>query len=254
MKNQDKIFKVLLNANKWDSKYFGLKIGNLEYHGARAPKNLTLDMICKKVKNAEKSGYKYLIFSFSDNQSYLHDILPKSGFTPSASYIDLVSPVDKKRYSSFEDKYDVKVATKSELVQAQDIAATAFRLSWTYRLKFASKKDIDSYHRTWVRNLHKGSVSTVFVAKFQGKIYGFLGIKENPKDKSARIILVAADKKMKGKGVGSALNHTAFGWAKGKNIKKIYVKTQAENVQALGFYKKHGFKLYSRDYKYHMYL
>lgn len=253
MKNQNRRFKVVLSANKWDSKYFGTKIGNLKYDGAKAPKNLILDMICKKVEYAKKKGYRYLVFSFLNNQSFLRKILLKKGFKLSASYVDLVCPVQKKDFSGDKTDYTVKPAKKDDLTSAVGIAARSFRLSRIYRLKFASRKNVDNYHRTWVRNLYKGKKSKVFVAISRGKIWGFLAVKEDAQAQTARIILIAADSKVKGRGVGSSLMRFVFDWAKEKKLKKMYVKTQSENYKAISFYKKHGFKIYSRDYKYHMY-
>lgn len=244
---------VHLHGNNWDSEYFGFKIGMITYEGPRNVLKARLsDMVQDALEKARKLGYKYLVFPATEGMTKITKIFKDEGFILADSGVDFKLDLRSVKVHGCTDMFDVTVANKDDLTGVKRIARTAFPLSRLYRLEFASKKDVDEYHAVWVSNLYKGRRSAVFAAKSGRKVRAFLAVSTDPVGRFARIVLIASGKGQRGKGAGSALMYYFIDWARGKGIKTVYVKTQKENVRAVKFYRKHGFKLYARDYKYHI--
>ena len=81
------------------------------------------------------------------------------------------------------------------------------------------------------------------VAIEKEKIIGFIiGVKTGID--SLRILMLAVDEKCRRKGMGSALlKRLQFNFPE---IRKIYLETRVDNIEAIQFYKKHGFKIVER--------
>lgn len=247
--------KISITYNKWDSEYFGKKIGDMRYSGpARISDAVASELIDKTVKKAASSKFNYLVFTFPQVRSFLRDPSEDNGFRLVDASVDfkLIS-----RKTSSERKisdYIVVKARKEDMPEVEKIAVYSFKLSRLYKIKFVKKKLAGDYHAMWVRNLYKNKGSLMFVAKLNGKVRGFLAATINKKGRSLRIILVASARNSQGKGVASSLMSHVLGVAKEQCLNTIYVKTQKENIAASKLYEKNGFKINSEEYKYHKYI
>lgn len=78
-----------------------------------------------------------------------------------------------------------------------------------------------------------------FVAELEGKSVGLLTYNIEGKD----LEIVSIDSLAEGKGVGGALMDAAKEKAKENNLEKVVLVTSNDNVDALKFYQKRGFRI-----------
>lgn len=91
---------------------------------------------------------------------------------------------------------------------------------------------------------------TIFVAKIQNKIVGYITFKINEKDnpimryrKQLEIEAICIDEKNREKGIGTQLLKYAKEYGKQNNCTDIYLTVNEENENAIKLYEKFGFKI-----------
>ena len=98
---------------------------------------------------------------------------------------------------------------------------------------------INRYHEIWLKNKTRNKDYLIFVVEKDGEVAGFVTINlKNSKD-SARMSLMAVDKKHRGMGLGEFLIKSMQ--LEGCRRKKdTHYRTQADNRFAVPIYKKMG--------------
>ena len=79
------------------------------------------------------------------------------------------------------------------------------------------------------------------IAEMNRKIVGFIDMKIHEKD--AKILGIAVDDSYMDMGIGSALLGSALELAKRRGKKKVLLKVEQCNENAINFYKRHGFNV-----------
>ncbi len=115
-----------------------------------------------------------------------------------------------------------------------------FRISYeSLTEKYSLELFLDIYH-SWPAG---------FLVAVTSEIIGFIaGTRDN---KSARILMLAVDKKIRGKGVGSALLNRFTIQCKTEGLKSISLEVRVSNKRAIEFYVNHGFQIISMLEKYY---
>jgi diamine N-acetyltransferase len=90
-----------------------------------------------------------------------------------------------------------------------------------------------------------------FVAVDEGKIIGYL-VGGNTKVENYRKVPKVAEldnmfvlKAYRGKGIGTMLHNAFLKWCEEKKVKILRVQATAQNIKAINFYRKNGFKDYT---------
>ncbi len=78
------------------------------------------------------------------------------------------------------------------------------------------------------------------VAERNGKVVGFL-IAIKPSSNEMRILMLAVDKLYRRKGIGSSLIKELI--LRHPELRKIYLEVKVNNIEAIKFYEKHGFRI-----------
>jgi ribosomal protein S18 acetylase RimI-like enzyme len=97
-----------------------------------------------------------------------------------------------------------------------------------------SEKDLEHHS--------KSETSKVFVAKEDDNILGLVTFYWQKWNMTGHIGVIGVSPSAQGKGVGKALCNKVFQFAKNIKIRKVYVDTSIENINAQIFYIKTGFK------------
>lgn len=215
----------------WDSDFFSFRIGLIELHS---------NIIHEKDLKEVISDFK-LIYLVSEN------------------------PVKKK----FECFYDCKIWFSIEEVEKSFIAdqqvflnnreLTPDLLQLTYESGHLSRfkrdpnfseENFKKLYKAWIINSLKGDMAdVVFVTKNKNKITGFVTVSIS--EKFGTVGLIAVSPKMRGMGLGKKLIERASNFCLEQNVNELRIPTQEENLKAINFYKKLGFKEISRKYIYH---
>jgi ribosomal protein S18 acetylase RimI-like enzyme len=229
-----------LKIDEWDSRFFNTSIARLTISG-KAKDLFLSEMLSDLMIRARGAKVRYLIVKLENSDGFHERILRRFSMKERGKSVDLKFSYDDRKKGAFFSEYDIHLLRSSDLGKIKDIASDAFRKSYFYRCGFAKRNAVDRYHARWVENLSKGKNTFIFTAKKDKEVAGFLILKLDKGERSARIILIAAHKKSRGRGVGRALMNRCIEWGEGR-IKEIFVKTQQNNSAAVMLYKKIDFK------------
>lgn len=129
-------------------------------------------------------------------------------------------------------------------------------------LRYMKKEDVDgvlavereSFSTPWSEKLFYDEVEnprTVYYVAVDddGEIVGYGGMWHVVDE--GQITNIAVKKDLRGKGVGSMLLAEIINWAKDKGIGVIQLELRESNLNALGLYKKYGFKVVGKRKEYY---
>ncbi len=106
------------------------------------------------------------------------------------------------------------------------------------------KENYKKYFLEVLRNVNK----RVYVADSEGELIGYIegvvrrGTKYMRYSKEASIRDFFVDKKYRKEGVGRELTDALIKWFKEKKVERIALSVNSENIPAIKFYEKYGFK------------
>ncbi|MBN1186718.1 MAG: GNAT family N-acetyltransferase [Bacteroidales bacterium] len=111
--------------------------------------------------------------------------------------------------------------------------------------------EFEKLYRSWVFNsVKKKYAFEVLVYKVNSEIVGLITLTDK-ESTSSEIGLFAVSKEFQSQGIGTILLKDAELVSIRKNYENMQVNTQQDNINAMNFYKKNGFVLYSKYYIYH---
>ncbi len=112
-------------------------------------------------------------------------------------------------------------------------------------------KIADRIYSLWMHNSATGlSAEKIFVARRGEKIQGMITC--SLFGEITHISLIAVDRRIRGKGIGTKLINTVISYAIGQGCNSIEVVTQINNFPACRLYEKCGFKSGSSYHQYHL--
>ena len=228
----------MVEPAKWDSEFFGRKIGVLTGDLA-SPEAVSADLAA-----AAADGFVYLtcrpavedapaIRTLGHAGFYLTDI----GVTWSSGVADYLAKAPPAPDGS------IRAATTADVPQLSAEAMTLFPLSRFYSDPFFSVEDADRLHAAWLANSVSGQAADAVLINPDA---GFVTCKLT-KDGGGEVALIGVWRTTRGRGAGRGLMTAAMRWFAGQGVKTVRVKTQVKNLQAMNFYHRLGFGLHATD-------
>lgn len=216
----------------WDSTFFGLKIGAINWEPE-------MSMHCLE-EQARASAYD-LVYIFASHT------------TCGIDYKHVDSKVIYSK-SLGDGKVDECVEIVDENIERDDLYRLALISGVYSRFKLDENFPSDAYNRMyteWMEMSIKGELADyIFVYKEHGRVRGMVTVKIN--NTTAILGLVAVDYDAQGQGVASKLIQTVENHlCKLGTIKTFNVATQLVNHSACHLYEKNGFKVSSITDIYH---
>lgn len=212
---------------KWDSKFFGLRIGRVDIHS-------TDECECLKSQDATLKESFDLIYVFTN-----HGL----GFSlANAKLVDekvvyVLSDISKSEPNLDVTLWDCGKGMTEDLLH---LALVSGRYS---RFKLDKSLPVGSYERLysrWIEQSVKGALaSEVFCYMVEGIPRGLITL--DNKNDIGTIGLVAIHEDFQHRGIGSAMMRHVIHYSKEKQIEKLIVATQLDNVPACRLYEKSGF-------------
>lgn len=97
-----------------------------------------------------------------------------------------------------------------------------------------------------VEALFKNDDTSKWVAEYDGKMAGYLGLREHPEDSMGEIHIIAVDPRFQRCGVGKGLIDFAFDWMVEKGFQMAFVETGDDrgHAPARASYESAGFERY----------
>jgi dTDP-4-amino-4,6-dideoxy-D-galactose acyltransferase len=110
--------------------------------------------------------------------------------------------------------------------------------------------EFERLYRAWIDKAINDRNAKVVGAFINDELIGFVSL--SLKSGVADIGLIAVHQKARGKYVGKKLLESAYQYATLHHSKTITVVTQENNIQALQFYLRNGFKIENKNYIFHL--
>lgn len=107
---------------------------------------------------------------------------------------------------------------------------------------FVSTAAAAELHRRWIKNSCNGRADAVLVAELNGQLAGFVTCRVDAATETGGIELIAVDSAHRGLGAGRKLMTGAQQWFASR-VKRVQVRTQANNALAVGLYQACGFRV-----------
>ncbi len=211
----------------WDSAFFKRKIGVL----TKVPSD---EVLRKLIRKARKNEYLYLTCRLKLSGVSEIQILEKNGF-----YLTDIGVVwEGQPDADFRPAISVTEASIKDAAMLKKISRGLFKDSRFYNDPFFSYDEAERLYQAWIDSSFNDREIKIFhVAK-----KGYITCKKLSRGRGD-IPLIGVTAGDQGKGIGSSLVYKAFEWFRMAGIKTVTVRTQANNVTAMNFYKGLGFSV-----------
>ena len=223
---------------KWDSEFFGRKIGVLTGELA-SPEAVAQDLAA-----AAADGFRYLTCRPPVEDAAAIRTLEHAGF-----YLTDVGVTWSHEVRSYLAKAAsvpagaVRAATTADVPRLSSEAMTLFRRSRFYSDPFFTTAEADRLHTEWLANSVSGQAADAVLIDPDA---GFVTCKLT-KDGYGMVALIGVWEASRGRGAGRSLMTAAMAWFAGRGVPVVRVKTQVKNLRAMNFYHRLGFDLHAMD-------
>lgn len=228
----------MIEALKWDSEFFGRKIGVLTGDLA-SPAAVAADLAA-----AAAGGFAYLTCRPPVEHAAAIRTLERAGFYLTDIGVTWSSEVrDYQAGAAAVPAGTIRAATSADVPQLSAAAMTLFPLSRFYADPFFSAEEADRLHAAWLANSVSGQAADAVLINPDA---GFVTCKLT-KDGGGEVALIGVWHASRGRGAGRDLMTAAVQWFAGRGVTTVRVKTQVKNLQAMNFYRRLGFGLHATD-------
>lgn len=139
----------------------------------------------------------------------------------------------------------IRPVCPSDVHELKRIAATSHSDTRFYADGNFPRASCDRLYETWIERSCEGWADQVLVAERNG-LHGYISLHLRANGQGT-IGLFAVASHARRMGIGRALVHSALDWFAGRNVRRVSVATQAQNIAALHLYQRAGFMVCSVD-------
>lgn len=221
---------------KWDTDFFGYKVGKLLLNDNNLDENLLIN-----------NDFK-LIYLFS-NEPLSEALVKKHNLFLSDEKIDLITNVSNLTYNKFENENLVELNILDD-----NLLDLTFQSGHFSRFKIDSNfknNEFETLYTAWIeQSISHENADKVIGFSINNKVVGFITfvLKNNMFD----IGLIAVNEQHRSLKIGKQLLAYVFNYSLSKKVDFVTVTTQNKNQGALNFYLKNGFSINKTTYIYHL--
>ena len=221
---------------KWDTDFFGYKVGKLLLNDNNLDENLLIN-----------NDFK-LIYLFS-NEPLSEDLVKKHNLFLSDEKIDLITNVSNLTDNKFENENLVELNILDD-----NLLDLTFQSGHFSRFKIDSNfknNEFETLYTAWIeQSISHENADKVIGFSINNKVVGFITfvLKNNMFD----IGLIAVNEQHRSLKIGKQLLAYVFNYSLSKKVDFVTVTTQNKNQGALNFYLKNGFSINKTTYIYHL--
>ncbi len=221
---------------KWDTDFFGYKVGKLLLNDNNLDENLLIN-----------NDFK-LIYLFS-NEPLSEDLVKKHNLFLSDEKIDLITNVSNLTDNKFENENLVELNILDD-----NLLDLTFQSGHFSRFKIDSNfknNEFETLYTAWIeQSISHENADKVIGFSINNKVVGFITfvLKNNMFD----IGLIAVNEQHRSLKIGKQLLAFVFNYSLSKKVDFVTVTTQNKNQGALNFYLKNGFSINKTTYIYHL--
>lgn len=219
---------------EWDTDFFKIDVGYVNLGRNELIKENDFDLV-----------YVFSEYSLEDYTEYEIDV--KLIFENDLSK-NIGPKIKIETGISISDYVDSEV--NYELIKNLAISSGLF--SRFKKDKRIGLKKFEELYELWIQKNISSDEDDILVVIKESLIIGFVSISYDSIKRIAIIDLIAISEKHRGQGIGRFLLSTLKEKCMEKDIIKIRVATQEQNVGAIALYEKSGFELVNRTFVYHL--
>lgn len=233
--------KYEIKELKWDSDFFGVKSAKIVLK-----KEVDENDINEIIDKVKKESYEFITINNLNNNDtnnyYLQKI--KNIFLADVN-IQLVKNIKEVDYD-----LDSHIVIKNNMEYNSELLKIS-KESFIYSRFYNDKrlKNSENIYVNWTENAFNQKDKFFCVYKNKDIIAGYTLF--STENENLIIELIAVNKEVQTKGIGSELIKSLAKYAYENNLKEIHVGTQLNNINAQNFYIKNGFKHCTNNTIYH---
>lgn len=223
----------------WDTNFFGIPSCKVILNKEQTEKNFEM-MI------SEIMDYQFVTINNVDNNPKNNYLL---GNNTASFFVDMNYQFEKKSTSKQKIDESIQLFNNEEkiLKELEDLASRNFEYSRFFNDPKLDSTKANQVYSQWVQNAANDLSKNIIYYSENGKAGGFLVY--SIENGVGILELISVDRNMRKKKVGTKLLN-AFETFCQNNI--LRVGTQADNIRAIQFYIKNGYRLVSRHSIYHL--
>lgn len=238
-----KIVDKIINELKWDSDFFGYKVGKIYLK-----ENIVID----------KSDIKdfrliYIFDEDSDIKNYTQ--IKKLGAKLADTKTELEMKIEKKTHidTKLDKKYRLVVLNKNDFnKETISLGIEAGKFSRFKKDVNFKNNEFKKLYKKWVKNsLNRVDFIEVYGIKYKSTTIGMVSLKKISA-KEIAISLIAVNEDFQNQGLGTVLVSQAVEFCKSAGFDTLSVTTQEENINAMKFYQKLNFVVRKQERIYHL--
>ncbi|WP_458628872.1 GNAT family N-acetyltransferase [Winogradskyella sp. PC D3.3] len=237
---------MIIENLKWDSDFFGLKVGRLTILDNSV---FNLDDFLKKVKDDDYD----LVYVISYDKMLQNQSLLKANLNLVDIQMTMSLRFNSNNYITNPYEFRTELNEK-ELIECYAIAESTSKVSRFYtELSIGTEKTKELY-RKWIDNaINKSFSDGLFLEKLNDKVVGIHLIKTDENNDKGYFTLTGVDETIKRMGLGTKLWNQSFGYlANEKKITEVKSPFSFQNKESFNFHLKRGFnKVDEIKYIYH---
>jgi len=259
---------ILFEDLSFDTKLFG--VNTVKLNEIITSQDLGKDKIISKahflisffMKEMKKNKVKFIQYKLDSGNIYVTQVLGELGFMLASvdiNFIKDLASIDNKKNK--EHSYSVSSCNDQDIDYLYEMSKKAYSTTRFHNDPKITKKQADEMQALWAKNCYYQKLAdNIIIVRKGNDILGFAaieilkGISFPDNMKIANIILIAVDKKFKGKGIGKVLIQESSDWAKSNGCSFLAAGTQIINNASVKFYQKNGFRLQSSVLSFHKWM
>ncbi len=166
--------------------------------------------------------------------------LEDSGFRTVDLTVQLHNPLTLL-IPNFRNDITIRIAQEKDIPELQDLTQGIFHHSRFFNDPRIAPDMAHKIYREWVKNCVTKKVAyETLVAECEGKICGFIGMKDN-----GHVSLIGVGAGSQGKGIGKQLVYAALEKFIEWGLPEAVIETQATNIPAIRAYQSCGYKMFA---------
>lgn len=229
---------------KWDTDYFNISSARLD---------ITNKLKEEEIEEIMKLCNNYEFITISNNENCNENNIWIGQMT-NAFMVDMNIQFVKTDMKGLLKKTSNIVVENyfAENTDILNIAKSSFQYSRFFNDPYLPEEQKKSMYVEWVKSsFNQKNKYFIYCYTESNEIMGFILFNIEEEVSKAHIELIAVADEYKGNKVGSNLMKELESFLTSKNINKIYVGTQVNNVNAINFYRKNGFMYWNCRTIYH---
>ncbi|MGV6988957.1 dTDP-4-amino-4,6-dideoxy-D-galactose acyltransferase [Testudinibacter sp. P80/BLE/0925] len=221
-----------LTRNDWESDFFAMEIGRLQFTGGENAAPHTV----QGNESAVFAPFELVQCKIHADQAERIHRLQQLGFQFVEGELDFCLPLSETKSA----RNELQTANDRDLDELENLFGDAFQLS-RFRQPWFSAQQNRTFYRTWIGKAVSAQFDDVCLVQrgADGSIQGAVSVRSVDTE-NARVGLLAVAENARGQGVAKKLVQSAVDWSAQRQRQQLWIATQSGNQAAIKLYQQSG--------------